>query len=177
MGTPTSTGALGGEFAYSYGFDGQFGYLDYALSSSTLTDQITGTTDWHINADEPDLLDYDTSFKSAGQDAIYAPDPYRASDHDPVVVGLSLTTPDPALLLDALVREVQALGLKRGDEQKLLSQLETAQRHLQRGRVSQADAALGRFERQLEKLADKGTLSAEQKDALIAEAELVRKQL
>ena len=168
---------FGGEFAYSYGFDGQFGYLDYALSSPTLTDQITGTTDWHINADEPDLLDYDTSFKSAGQDAIFAPDPYRASDHDPVVVGLSLTTPDPALLLDELVREVRALELKRGDEQKLLSQLETAQRHLQRGRVSQVDAALERFERQVKKLADKGTLSAEQRDALIAEAEAIRKQL
>ena len=48
---------------------------------------MTGTTDWHINADEPDLLDYDTSFKSDAQDAIYAPDPYRSSDHDPVVVG------------------------------------------------------------------------------------------
>ena len=168
---------FGGEFAYSYGFDGQFGYLDYGLSSPTLTDQITGTTDWHINADEPDLLDYDTSFKSAGQDAIYAPDPYRASDHDPVVVGLELTTPDPAILLNKLISDVRALGLKRGDEQKLLAQLETAQRHLQRGRVSQADAALGRFERQVAKLADKGTLSAEQRDALIAEAEAIRKQL
>ena len=168
---------FGGEFAYSYGFDGQFGYLDYGLSSPTLTDQITGTTDWHINADEPDLLDYDTSFKSAGQDAIYAPDPYRASDHDPVVVGLELTTPDPAILLNKLISDVQALGLKRGDEQKLLAQLETAQRHLQRGRVSQADAALGRFERQVAKLAAKGTLSAEQRDAFIAEAEAIRKQL
>ena len=168
---------FGGEFAYSYGFDGQFGYLDYALSSPTLTDQITGTTDWHINADEPDLLDYDTSFKSAGQDAIFAPDPYRASDHDPVVVGLSLTTPDPTTLLNKLISDVQALELKRGDEQKLLSQLETAQRHLQRGRVSQADAALGRFERQVAKLAAKGTLSVEQRDALIAEAEAIRKQL
>ena len=37
---------------------------------------------------QPDLLDYDTSFKSAGQDAIYAPDAYRSSDHDPVIVGL-----------------------------------------------------------------------------------------
>ena len=168
---------FGGEFAYSYGFDGQFGYLDYALSSPTLTDQITGTTDWHINADEPDLLDYDTSFKSAGQDAIFAPDPYRASDHDPVVVGLSLTTPDPALLLDALVREVEALGLGRGDEQKLLSQLQAAQRHLQRGRERQADAALGRFERQLERLTGKGRLSAAQRDALITEVEAIRKLL
>ena len=64
------------------------GYLDYALSSGNLTGQVTGTTAWHINADEPDLIDYDTSFKKANQDAIYAPDAYRSSDHDPVVVGL-----------------------------------------------------------------------------------------
>ncbi|MDH4067098.1 MAG: hypothetical protein OEW19_22080, partial [Acidobacteriota bacterium] len=38
--------------------------------------------------DEADLIDYDTSFKQAAQDAIYAPDAYRSSDHDPVLVGL-----------------------------------------------------------------------------------------
>ncbi len=50
-----------------------------------------------INADEADLIDYDTSFKGPNQDAIYAPDPYRSSDHDPVVIGLDLTaTPKQA---------------------------------------------------------------------------------
>ena len=168
---------FGGEFAYSYAFDGQFGYLDYALSSPTLTDQITGTTDWHINADEPDLLDYDTSFKSDGQDAIFAPDPYRASDHDPVVVGLALTVPDPAILLDNLIGEVQALGLGRGDEQKLLSQLETAARQLERGNRRQADAALGRFEDQIGKLVRKGSLSTQQGQQLGAASQTIRKLL
>jgi hypothetical protein len=64
--------------------------LDTGLASPTLTAQVTGTTVWHINADEPDLIDYDTSFKSDAQDAIYAPDAYRSSDHDPVIVGLDL---------------------------------------------------------------------------------------
>lgn len=41
-----------GSDAYSYVFGGQWGYLDYALSSSTLTPQVTGATVWHINADE-----------------------------------------------------------------------------------------------------------------------------
>ncbi|HEY3477198.1 MAG TPA: ExeM/NucH family extracellular endonuclease, partial [Anaerolineales bacterium] len=79
-----------GEFAYTYLFDGQLGYLDYALAIQDLLDEVTGATVWHINADEPDLIDYDTSFKSDAQDAIYAPDPYRSSDHDPVTVGLEL---------------------------------------------------------------------------------------
>jgi predicted extracellular nuclease len=78
----------GGEDAYSYVFDGQTGYLDYQLANGSLAPQVTGATVWHINADEPDLIDYDTSFKRPAQDAIYAPDAYRSSDHDPVIVGL-----------------------------------------------------------------------------------------
>lgn len=77
-----------GTYAYSYVFDGQFGYLDHALSNSTLTPQITGAEDWHINSDEPDVFDYDTTFKSPEEDALYEPNAYRSSDHDPVVVGL-----------------------------------------------------------------------------------------
>ena len=76
-----------GERAYSFVFDGQFGYLDYALSSATLTPQVTGATTWHINSPEPDLLDYDTSFNPP---EFYAPTPYRSSDHDPLVVGVAL---------------------------------------------------------------------------------------
>lgn len=81
-----------GEDAYSYVFDGQIGYLDHALANATLVPQITGTTIWHINADEPSLIDYDMSYKLPAQDALYAPDPYRSSDHDPVIIGLDLTS-------------------------------------------------------------------------------------
>ncbi|MDX1613864.1 MAG: ExeM/NucH family extracellular endonuclease [Candidatus Promineifilaceae bacterium] len=79
-----------GEHAYSYVFDGQLGYLDYGMANAGLVDEVTGTTVWHINADEPDLIDYDTSFKKDAQDALYAPNPYRSSDHDPVLVGLDV---------------------------------------------------------------------------------------
>lgn len=78
-----------GLYAYSYTFDGQAGYLDYALANASLFAQITGAADWHINSDEPDVLDYDTSFKPAAQDALYEVNAYRTSDHDPVVVGLN----------------------------------------------------------------------------------------
>jgi predicted extracellular nuclease len=84
-----------GEYAYGYVFNGQIGYLDYALASSALNDDVTGTTIWHINADEPDLINYDTSFKRDAQDAIYAPDAYRSSDHDPVIVGLDVCDETP----------------------------------------------------------------------------------
>jgi hypothetical protein len=87
-----------GTFAYSFVFDGQSGYLDHALSSAHMTSQVSGATEWHINADEPDLLDYDTSFKPPAQEAIYEPNAYRSSDHDPVLVGLSLCEETPPAL-------------------------------------------------------------------------------
>jgi predicted extracellular nuclease len=79
-----------GPYAYSYVFDGQSGYLDHALSDQSLTPQVTGATEWHINADEPDVLDYDTSFKPPAQQSLYEVNAYRTSDHDPVIVGLDL---------------------------------------------------------------------------------------
>jgi len=86
--------AYHGDEAYSYVFDGQWGYLDYALASPSLTAQVTGAQDAHHNADEPSVLDYNTEFKSAGQVAsLYATDRFRTSDHDPVLVGIQLGAP------------------------------------------------------------------------------------
>ena len=76
--------------AYSFVFDAQAGALDHALATPSLVPQVIATMEWHINADEPALLDYNLEF---GRDpALFDPDsPYRASDHDPVIIGLSLT--------------------------------------------------------------------------------------
>src|SRR4030095_1073491 len=47
--------------------------------------------EYHINADEPSVLDYNTDFKSAEQlSSLYNQDLFRISDHDPSRVGLSL---------------------------------------------------------------------------------------
>ncbi|MBI5564824.1 MAG: DUF11 domain-containing protein, partial [Chloroflexi bacterium] len=70
---------------YSYVFDGQAGYLDHALTTSSLDPHSTGVTYWHINADEPSVIDYNTEFNPPD---MYSPTPYRASDHDPVLIGL-----------------------------------------------------------------------------------------
>ena len=86
--------------SYSYVFDGQVGSLDHALATSSLASQITGTAKWHINSDEPSVLDYNTEFKSANQvNSLYAPDQFRASDHDPVLIGLNLANPLPVNLI------------------------------------------------------------------------------
>lgn len=80
-----------GDGAYSYVFEGQSGYLDHALASPGLLSQVRGATAWHINADEPRVLDYNLEFKSDRQHSLlYSAEPYRASDHDPLVIGIDL---------------------------------------------------------------------------------------
>lgn len=80
-----------GESAYSYVFFGQAGYLDHGLANTSLAPKVADTTVWHINADEPRALDYNTDFRSPEQQAsFYAPDSYRASDHDPVIIALNM---------------------------------------------------------------------------------------
>jgi len=85
-----------GEDAYSYVFDGQWGHLDHALGSADLVDkdQVAGVAEFHINADEPAILDYNIDFKTPNLvESLYAPDMFRVSDHDPVIVGLTPNSP------------------------------------------------------------------------------------
>ncbi|HEX4871281.1 MAG TPA: ExeM/NucH family extracellular endonuclease [Nevskiaceae bacterium] len=82
--------------AIGYVFDGQAGTLDYALASPTLAAQVLAAVEWNINADEAIALDYNTEFKSPAQQlSYYSPDPFRSSDHDPVVVALDLDSRAP----------------------------------------------------------------------------------
>ncbi|PRD66833.1 hypothetical protein C6P64_01470 [Malikia granosa] len=77
----------------SYSFDGLWGSLDHALASDSLSRQVSGAVKWAINAEEPALLDYNTEFKNDAQDAsYYAPDAYRSSDHNPILIGLNLAS-------------------------------------------------------------------------------------
>lgn len=88
-----------GEDSYSFVFFGQAGTLDYALANESLSDQVSGATIWHINADEPPVLDYNLEFKSDAQLALFEPDAFRSSDHDAVVVGLDLAPKIPKTVL------------------------------------------------------------------------------
>ncbi len=75
--------------SYSYVFDGQTGTLDHAFASSSLLPQVADSVEWHINADEAPARDYNLDF---GRDAgiFDGSTPYRASDHDPVIIGIDL---------------------------------------------------------------------------------------
>ena len=70
---------------YSYVYAGDSGYLDHALATSGLARRVAGAAFWHVNCDEPTVLDYRVATNPPG---LYRPDPYRSSDHDPVLVGL-----------------------------------------------------------------------------------------
>jgi predicted extracellular nuclease len=87
-----------GDRAYSFVFGGQLGYLDHALGLN-LSNQVTGVSQWHINADEAPLLDYNDDVKDLGERGyeekpdnlpLYEATPYRSSDHDPILIGLDL---------------------------------------------------------------------------------------
>lgn len=94
---------------YSYVFNGESGNLDYAFVTPSLSPQVTGFTEWHINADEPRAFDYNTEFKP---DDRYASTPYRSSDHDPLLLGLSLNA-DPAAFADFTLSLSDTAGRRR----------------------------------------------------------------
>jgi uncharacterized protein len=96
---------FGGPGAYSYVFDGQLGYLDHALANASLVPQVVDVDEWHINADEIPLFDYNDDERTADEAAfeeesdtlpLYEPNAFRTSDHDPVIVGLNLTVANRA---------------------------------------------------------------------------------
>jgi phosphodiesterase/alkaline phosphatase D-like protein len=63
------------------------------LISPSLVPQATAALDWNINAAEGAFRDYNRDTNSNGNAAVrdfFSPDPYRTSDHDPVLLDLKL---------------------------------------------------------------------------------------
>ena len=60
--------------AYSYVYFGRAGALDHAAASPSAAPKVTGAAFWRVNADEPPGTDVDRS------------NPFRASDHDPLLL-------------------------------------------------------------------------------------------
>lgn len=80
-----------GPVAYSFQYKGQSEALDHGLVSPSLLGQVTGAAEWHISTDEPWAFDYNLEFgRDPGLFDINSP--YRASDHDPVVIGFSFNS-------------------------------------------------------------------------------------
>ncbi|WP_445155319.1 ExeM/NucH family extracellular endonuclease [Arthrobacter sp. Hor0625] len=77
-----------GSAKHSYLYGGLVGSLDHILASPAANAVVTGADIWNINSVESVALEY-SRYNSNVTD-YYAADQFRASDHDPVVVGLDL---------------------------------------------------------------------------------------
>ena len=74
------------EGQYSYSYQNEFGALDHVLASSDIETYVQNATIWNINSDEPKGTDYNEESIS---DDLYMVNPYRSSDHDPVIIDLN----------------------------------------------------------------------------------------
>ncbi|GMA33396.1 ExeM/NucH family extracellular endonuclease [Litorihabitans aurantiacus] len=79
---------------YSYSFQGLSGSLDHVFLNEAAMERATGADIWNINSGESIALEY-SRYLNHGTD-FYAPGPYRSSDHDPVIAGLSVEPVVPA---------------------------------------------------------------------------------
>ncbi|WP_430406729.1 ExeM/NucH family extracellular endonuclease [Fluviicola sp.] len=75
------------EDSYSYAYMSEFGSLDHAFTSTSLTPMVSNAKVWNINADEPPALDYN---QENIVDDLFETNPYRSSDHDPLLIGLTI---------------------------------------------------------------------------------------
>ncbi|WP_017203634.1 ExeM/NucH family extracellular endonuclease [Microbacterium algeriense] len=71
---------------YTYTFDGELGSLDHVIASPSLASSITGAGVWGINS--PEWSDRGYAFGATEEGT-----PYRSSDHDPIIVGVSSDIP------------------------------------------------------------------------------------
>lgn len=76
----------------SYQFDGLLGSLDHVLANEVASGKVSDAQVWNINSDESAAFEY--SRRNYNVVDFYDNSPFRASDHDPVKVGFSLTAAD-----------------------------------------------------------------------------------
>ena len=77
----------------TYSFDGLSGSLDHVLANDAAAAMVTGVDVWQINAEESVAFEYSRYNYNATD--FYEPNQFRASDHDPEVVGLDLPEVGP----------------------------------------------------------------------------------
>ena len=73
----------------TYQFDGQVGSLDHVFASDAVFGDVTGADIWNINAFESVGREY-SRFNNNVTPLVDVDAPYRASDHDPELVGVDL---------------------------------------------------------------------------------------
>ncbi|KAK9808851.1 hypothetical protein WJX72_005064 [[Myrmecia] bisecta] len=170
--------------SWSYVFDGRSGTLDHILYTSSLAAQRSnaGTPgEWHINGDEPIAADYNTEFNQPG---LYTAGPFRASDHDPLAIGLAQPVSYVNLVRDVLISDVLSLELAADSTTALLKILNKALAAAQQLDSSERSAAtldagdslfieIGDFLDAVDKLEADSVLTTAQANLLTARANII----
>ena len=86
----TDIGSHASPEEHTYLFDGTVGSLDHVLGNAAAMRDVTGAHVWNLSSVESVALEYSRVNYNATD--FYQPGPYRSSDHDPLLVGLSLPT-------------------------------------------------------------------------------------
>jgi 5'-nucleotidase len=86
----------------TYNFDGQIQSLDHVFANEAAEPDVTGVDVWTINSYESQYYEYSRFNYNVRQ--LYDPAPFRASDHNPEIVGIDVPAVEPA------TRDIQILG-------------------------------------------------------------------
>lgn len=90
--------AVGDRASYSDSVNGESASLQHGLANPALFRLVSGVSEWHINADEPAIFDYQTDFRRFSSSATKSPaqlgayydaSVFRASDQDPLLIGFN----------------------------------------------------------------------------------------
>lgn len=85
---------------WSYSFDGQSGSLDHVLANPAAKALVGGADIWSINSGESVAWEYSRTNYNVSD--FYQPNVYRASDHDPEIVGLNFAAAEEPVELNLL---------------------------------------------------------------------------
>lgn len=81
---------------HTYVYDGRSGSLDHVLAPGDFINNFTDADVWNINSVESVGFEY--SRYNSNITNLYSADPYRSSDHNPLVAGFNLSQPNEKVL-------------------------------------------------------------------------------
>ena len=85
---------------WTYSFGGQSGSLDHVLANPAAQALVAGADVWGINSGESVAWEYSRTNYNVTD--LYQPNMFRASDHDPEIVGLNIASQDAPVTLNLL---------------------------------------------------------------------------
>lgn len=85
----------------SYAFGGLMGSLDHVFANDAAHAMVTGQTVWPINANEPVFYEY-SRYNYNATNLYSGANPYRASDHNPEIIGVDAPLNPPTADVDTV---------------------------------------------------------------------------